>query len=102
MDFKKLLPIGSVVLLKSGRKKLVVMGILQVKVDPDGTVAGYDYLGVPYPEGYVGLKSGLLFNHADIQETIFTGYQSAEREMFVEGIRQFLNQTDAAVNAASC
>lgn len=102
MDFKKLLPIGSVVLLKNGHKKLVVIGVLQAKAGQDGRMVGYDYLGVPYPEGYVGLKSGLLFNHADIQETVFTGYQNAEREMFVEGIRQFLNQTDAAVNAASC
>ena len=100
MEIKKLLPIGSVVLLKNGRKKLVVMGILQAKTQKDGTVKGYDYLGVPYPEGYVGPESGLLFHHEDIQEMVFTGYQNRERELLVEGMQEILEQADAAINAA--
>ena len=47
---KNLLPIGSVVLLKDATKKLVIIGILQVNPSENKI---YDYLGVPYPEGYV-------------------------------------------------
>jgi len=52
--FKELLPIGSVVLLKGGIKKIMVTGIKPVsKDDDDGTEQEYDYIGVIYPEGYL-------------------------------------------------
>ena len=49
--FKELLPIGSVVLLKGGIKKIMVTGIKPVSKDDDGTEQEYDYIGVIYPEG---------------------------------------------------
>ena len=48
---KDLLPIGSVVLLKEATKKLVIIGVLQVNPNENKI---YDYLAVPYPEGYIG------------------------------------------------
>lgn len=48
--FKELLPIGSVVLLKGGIKKIMVTGIKPVSKDDDGTEQEYDYIGVIYPE----------------------------------------------------
>lgn len=48
---KDLLPIGSVVLLKDATKKLVIIGVLQVNAEQNKM---YDYLAVPYPEGYLG------------------------------------------------
>lgn len=65
---KNLLPIGSVVLLKDATKKLVIIGILQVNPSENKI---YDYLGVPYPEGYVGSDNNFLFNHSDINDIIF-------------------------------
>ena len=47
--FKELLPIGSVVLLKGGIKKIMVTGIKPVSKDDDGTEQEYDYIGVIYP-----------------------------------------------------
>ena len=47
--FKELLPIGSVVLLKGGIKKIMITGIKPVsKDDEDGTEQEYDYIGVIY------------------------------------------------------
>ena len=43
--FKELLPIGSVVLLKGGIKKIMVTGIKPVSKDDDGTEQEYDYIG---------------------------------------------------------
>ena len=74
MKIENLLPIGSVVRLTDAKKKVVIMGIMPVKHMPDGEDIIYDYLGVPYPEGYMTQETGLLFNHDKIDEIIFEGY----------------------------
>lgn len=86
---KDLLPVGSVVLLKDATKKLMIIGILQVKPDEDKV---YDYLGVPYPEGYVGAENNFLFNHADINDLIFKGYTNPERDIFIKVMDMLLGQ----------
>lgn len=78
---KKLLPIGSVVLLKDATKKLMIIGILQIKPDEEKM---YDYLAVPYPEGYIGETNNFLFSHEDIDDVLFEGYSNSEREGFME------------------
>ena len=86
---KDLLPVGSVVLLKDATKKLMIIGILQVKPDEDKV---YNYLGVPYPEGYVGAENNFLFNHADINDLIFKGYTNPERDIFIKVMDMLLGQ----------
>lgn len=81
MDVKNLLPIGTVLLLKDGEKKLMICGVKQTNVD-DGKE--YDYLGVLYPEGHIGDEFQYLFNHADIAEVFFRGYEDAEWENFIQ------------------
>lgn len=97
MKFAELLPVGSVVLLKEAQKKLVIMGIMQTKRLPDGQIRIYDYLGVPYPQGYVGSASGMLFNHEKIQEIFFTGYTDQEREIFTAAIQKAVDQSETSV-----
>lgn len=80
---KDLLPVGSVVLLKDATKKLMIIGIMQVKPEENKV---YDYLGVPYPEGYVGSDNNFLFNHTDINDVIFTGYTNPERDIFLKAL----------------
>lgn len=72
-----LLPIGSIVLLKDGEKRLMVCGIKQTNAGGDGQE--YDYLGVLYPEGHIGEQFQYLFNHADIDNVVFRGYEDKER-----------------------
>lgn len=47
---KDLLPIGSVVTLKEGTKRLMIIGRLQQNVR---TKKVYDYAGCLWPEGYM-------------------------------------------------
>lgn len=47
---KDLLPIGSVVTLKEGTKRLMIIGRLQQNVR---TKKVYDYAGCLWPEGYI-------------------------------------------------
>lgn len=86
---KNLLPIGSVVLLKNATKKLMIIGLVQYSAK-DNKV--YDYLGVPYPEGFMGADNNFLFNRTDINDVIFTGYSNPEREAFLITMEQLLNQ----------
>lgn len=79
-----ILPIGSVVLLRNGKKKLMIIGIKQADAENPSVV--FDYSGVMYPEGYLGEKSFFLFNHKDISDVIYTGYTNIEREEFLEKV----------------
>lgn len=82
MRIKDLLPIGSIVLLKDGEKRLMINGIMQS--DASGNGKEYDYLGVLYPEGHIGDQFQYLFNHEDIREIVFRGFEDTERNDFLE------------------
>lgn len=82
-ELKNYLPIGSVVLLKGATKKSVIIGIMQNIVDEEKNVTEYDYIGVMYPEGFLGRDSMIFFNHDAIADVIYRGYENPERtELF--------------------
>ena len=85
MDFKDLLPIGSVVLLNNATKKLMIYGVGQTDLTDN---QDYDYIGVAYPEGNMGEGTQFLFNHSDIQEVFFRGYSDKERDAFIERLEK--------------
>ena len=82
MNVKDLLPIGTVVLLKNGEKRLMIAGIKQMDTEDD--TKEYDYYGVMYPEGHVGENFQYLFNHEDIAEIYFRGFEDEERTKFLD------------------
>lgn len=72
---KVLLPIGSVVLLKDAEKKIMVIGT-DVRLEDDDTV--YNYVGIPFPEGYMGSDVMFLFQDEDIERVEFVGFVNSE------------------------
>ncbi len=90
MKIKDLLPIGSIVLLRDGEKRLMISGIMQSDASGDGQE--YDYLGVLYPEGHIGEQFQYLFNHEDIQEIFFRGFEDEERRDFLEKLANLYEQ----------
>ncbi|ABY44392.1 MULTISPECIES: DUF4176 domain-containing protein [Bacillus] len=80
----QLFPIGSIVILKEGTKKLMIFGRKQ-QVETD-EVRKFDYMGCPYPEGYLNPDFTYLFNHDDIQEVVSTGYEDQEERTFQENV----------------
>ena len=66
-----LLPIGSVVLLNEAEKKLMIIGILQRNGEEV-----FDYVGCPYPEGLLDSENLFLFNHKDIAEISYLGFDN--------------------------
>ncbi len=91
-DIRDYLPMGSVVLLEGGIKKLMIIGIMPESQEEDGTVRLYDYLGVTYPEGFLSIETLLLFNHEQIDDVIYQGYDSPERSRFLEKVVEKTNE----------
>lgn len=87
---KDLLPIGSVILLKNAKKKLMIYGIKQL--DSNNPEVEYDYIGVFYPEGNMGPDYQFLFNHDDIEKVYFEGYDTEEREKLIREIAKAYNE----------
>ncbi|MED1116558.1 DUF4176 domain-containing protein [Bacillus paramycoides] len=78
---EKLLPNGSIVLLKGGTKQIVIYGRKQKLIVKEPFM--YDYIGCFYPEGYINPDYTFVFNHEDIEEIIFLGFVDEEEEAFV-------------------
>lgn len=77
---EKFLPIGSVVLLNGGEKKIMVTGFCSIAEDDKTRV--YDYSGCIYPEGYLSSNQICLFDHNQIEEIYFIGYENEEETNF--------------------
>ena len=85
-NVKDLLPIGSVIRLREATKRLMIFGVKQTNTD---TNTDYDYIGVIYPEGNIGGETQIMFNHEDIEELYFRGYEDEERAAFIERLADF-------------
>ena len=92
---KDLLPIGSVVRLKLEEKKIMIIGILQRLSNSDEV---YDYVGIPYPEGFLGEDFQFVFNHSDIEEVFFSGYESEERDYFINNLMKEYDPENAIMD----
>jgi hypothetical protein len=75
----KYLPVGSVVLLKGGKKRVLIIGRQQHERDGTGS---WDYLGCVYPEGFLGEEYAYLFDHDQIERVFFIGFQDGEELTF--------------------
>ncbi len=79
--FKKYLPLGSVVLMKGGKKRIMVTGYA-VKAPETGDRI-WDYIGCLWPEGMITPDKNLLFDHKDIQQIFAIGYSDDEQKRFM-------------------
>lgn len=85
------LPIGSVVLLKGGSKKIMITGYLQEVQNQDKQT--FDYRGCPFPEGVMESKGVALFNKNDIEKVCYKGYEDEEVVNFLDKI-EILSKED--------
>jgi len=85
----KYLPIGSIVLLKEGKKRIMITGYYVTNVS-DNKI--YDYSACIYPEGIVDNKTIILFNHEDISNIIFTGYSDEEEKKHKVALKYIIQQ----------
>ena len=88
---KKYLPIGSVVRLKDGNKRLMVTGFLPVE-NEDKEEKVWDYCGCLYPEGILTPAENYLFDHEQIEEVHFIGLVDEEEEKFKKNLNTAIEQ----------
>lgn len=79
--FKRYLPLGSVVLMKDAKKRVMITGYA-VK-SPDYGERIFDYIGCLWPEGMITPEKNLLFDHKDIGRIFAIGYSDDEQKRFM-------------------
>jgi len=92
---KELLPIGSVVMLKGGKKRVMICGRIQTHVE---TGKLYDYSACYFPEGIINPRELFLFNNEDIEQVYFIGLQDVEEFKFRGYINKKLEELAAEGN----
>lgn len=81
----KLLPIGSVIRLDNGDVKLMILNRAPL-YNKNGVIGYFDYSACIYPSGKVE-EQVYFFNHENIAEIYFEGYQDEEEALFQERYR---------------
>ena len=88
MNTEKFLPIGTVVMLNGGSKRVMITGFCTIASDDNSTM--YDYCGCLYPEGVVSSDKNLLFNHNQIAKIYALGYSDDEEKQFKVKLKEVL------------
>lgn len=98
MDTNKLiyLPIGSIVLLKGGTKKVMVTGYFSVPNNNQNKI--YDYTGCIYPEGVINTNEVCMFNKEQIDKIFFLGYSTDEELSFQKDLEEVASQVKMDAN----
>ncbi len=78
----KLLPIGTVVSIKGGTKKVMITGYYSQNV---GDSKIYTYNGCIFPEGFME-NTFLLFDQPEIDEIIYKGLENDDYDKYVEKV----------------
>ncbi len=85
---EKYLPLGTVVLLQNGTKRIMINGFCTMDANNKDKV--YDYSGVLFPEGALSSDQILLFDHNQIVRVDHLGLIDAEEISFKQKLAQLL------------
>ncbi len=91
---EKYLPIGTVVLLKGGSKRVMITGFCSVDSNKNDVI--YDYNGCVYPEGYLSSDQTCLFNHDQIDKIYYMGFVDDEEKEFKAKLNELVRSLDNA------
>ena len=75
---EKFLPIGTVVMLKGGTKRVMITGFCAMA--QANTEKMWDYSGCIYPEGILTSQQTCLFDHSQIEKIYHLGLEDDEEE----------------------
>lgn len=96
MELKKYLPIGTVVMLKGGTKRVMIVGFCPVAENEKNTV--WDYSGCLYPEGVISSTESCLFNHNQIENIYHLGLIDEEEKIFKDRLSVAVNELTENLN----
>ena len=85
---EKYLPVGTVVMLKGGSKRVMITGFCTTDVENPNMM--YDYAGCLYPEGFLSSEQTALFNHDQIVQVYHVGLIDEEEKAFKSQLKQIV------------
>ena len=88
MNNENHLPIGTVVMLKDGTKRVMITGFCTISEEEKEKI--YDYSGCPYPEGFTSPDNTLLFNHNQIEQIYHIGFSDEEEKTFKQNLGELM------------
>ena len=92
---KGFLPIGSVVLLKGGTKRVMITGYCSI--DNENTEKVYDYTGCLYPEGILNSNELRLFDNNQIEKVDFRGFEDQEQIDFQKILDEVMTEYNSGI-----
>lgn len=87
----KFLPLGSVVMLKNGKHRAMIIGY-GAKIAEDDTATVYDYIGCLFPEGVFTTDESMVFNHTEIKTIYYMGLVDEEVNQFHARLKEVINK----------
>lgn len=88
----RILPIGSVVRLKNGDVKLMILNRAPL-YNKEGVIGYFDYSACVYPFGKVE-EQVYFFNDENIEEVYFEGYTDEQEEQFQKAYEEKIKQVN--------
>lgn len=78
----KFLPIGTIVILKNGTRKIMITSYLIISggTDKEKEQKMFDYGGCPYPAGIIDSSYAVGFNHSQIEKVVHMGHVDEEQK----------------------
>ena len=87
---EKFLPIGTVVMLKGGTKRVMISGFCAIDGQNSGENKMWDYSGCLYPEGFLSSTQTCLFDHSQIEKIYHYGLIDEEEEKFKAQLNELI------------
>lgn len=87
---EKFLPIGTVVMIRGGTKRVMITGYCSVEESEPEEM--WDYSGCMYPEGFLSSEETCLFNHDQIENIYYLGLVDEEQEEFMTQLKEMANE----------
>lgn len=98
---EKFLPIGTVVMLKGGTKRVMISGFCAFENNEESDNKEerkiWDYSGCLYPEGFIVSNQTCLFDHEQIEEIYHLGLsadEDNEEKEFKEALEKIISETN--------
>ncbi len=92
---KKLLPIGTVVVLKESDGRVMISGYLPITQNRPDHV--WDYSGFRFPLGYVNDSEVFCFDEEQIDTIIQYGFRDYEADAFLEKVESSIDEIKSRI-----
>ena len=92
---EKYLPIGTVVMLEGGSKRIMITGFCSIEENNEEKM--WDYSGCLYPEGFLESNQTCLFDHEQIEKIYHFGLIDEEEEELKKQLKELVQNINNTI-----